>query len=186
MGGANRNLACPHVAGNAWKSIARGQQTCNLQSAGYDGCCNRQCCNGSGPNPNTNAPTQIPTPSPTTAPTDSPTPGPIACAKDTVMCGKYQCAALKSDATVEVWGPWWGGADTSRVDVTNVANMMCGRTACVALKKDDTAVAWGDAQNGGDASGADLTNVKDIMCGSSACIALKKDGTGETWGMSAW
>merc|ERR1719242_929997 len=83
--GANRNLACPHVAGNAWKSIAKGQQTCNLQSAGYDGCCNRQCCSGSGPNPHTNAPTLNPTSSPTKAPTQNPTPSGQFLTSDTVI-----------------------------------------------------------------------------------------------------
>lgn len=83
--GANRNLACPHVAGDAWKSIAKGQQTCNLQSAGYDGCCNRQCCSGSGPNPYTNAPTLNPTSSPTKAPTQNPTPSGQFLTSDTVI-----------------------------------------------------------------------------------------------------
>jgi len=83
--GANRNLACPHVAGDAWKSIAKGQQTCNLQSAGYDGCCNRQCCSGSGPNPYTNAPTLNPTSSPTKAPTQNPTPSGTFLTSDTVI-----------------------------------------------------------------------------------------------------
>lgn len=40
--------SCPNV-GDAWRPIASGRQTCNVVGAG--GCCNRKCCNGSGPNP---------------------------------------------------------------------------------------------------------------------------------------
>lgn len=58
--------SCPNVVGDAWKAIARGEQTCNL--VGNGGCCNRRCCNGSGPNPKTSSPTLTPTTNPTIDP----------------------------------------------------------------------------------------------------------------------
>lgn len=76
--GANRHLTCPHLAGDAWKVIAKGQQTCNFAAGGYQGCCNRQCCSGSGPNPNTKSPTNKPTLSPTSTPTLTPTNSPTS------------------------------------------------------------------------------------------------------------
>jgi len=67
--------SCPYV-GDAWRPIASGRQTCNIVGAG--GCCNRKCCNGSGPSLGTSSPTKNPTSFPTRTPTSHPTKNPTS------------------------------------------------------------------------------------------------------------
>jgi len=112
--GSNRFLACPAVVGDAWKSIAKGKQTCRLTNGNYNGCCNRECRAGTGPDPYTKSPTSAPTLIPTSTPTVTPT----RTSSILISAGK----SATSSALYNGAGRWWPASNALK-DSSNLGQL---------------------------------------------------------------
>jgi alpha-tubulin suppressor-like RCC1 family protein/subtilisin family serine protease len=98
----------------------------------------------------------------------------------TVVGGRQNSLALRSDGTVAGWGLAHYGVNNPPSDLTNVIAMACGTSKALALQANGMVTMWGDFPF----VPPDLTNVVAIAAGWYHYLALKDDGTVFAWGQN--
>jgi hypothetical protein len=89
---------------------------------------------------------------------------------------------LKTDGTVEFWGPTVSGGTPPPPGLSGVRQLAMGYYHSLALKFDGTVVAWGLNEAGERAVPPDLKDVVAIAAGRQFSVAVKSDGTVVRWG----
>jgi hypothetical protein len=90
---------------------------------------------------------------------------------------------LKTDGSVQVWGPETIGVLDVPSSLTNVVSISAGYEHCLALTSDGNVVQWGKSVYPPEIP-ASVTNVVAIAAGESQNMALRADGKVIVWGLA--